>query len=256
MVHAASLILLHLLCVANALGSPIDRRAPVTSPSNPRCALDPKSAAYCAGTARDVSASAAALYLCGDRRLGPLELPTPIPVDSILATYDRLGGMCPGKFLETFYDDKTGRWRYPDQRGYSVDDGGRPIKGSMTIPPGTLVDRFGAETGRFVTPAGTPYTQRALPPDNLLTLAGNQKFPYQYRVYRVVKPIVAEIGPIAPAFGQPGQGVQCQLQKRVSEMVADGSMEPVNPAILAPVDLRDRSGKAKSAAKRPRLGSN
>lgn len=83
--------------------------------------------------------------------------------------------MCPGDFLKAFYDDKTKRWRFPPERDFSLDDGGTPNKRTITLTKGTLVDRFGAETGRFLAPAATPYAQRALPPDNLLTPAGNQK---------------------------------------------------------------------------------
>jgi hypothetical protein len=32
-----------------------------------------------------------------------------------------------------------------------------------------LMDRFGSEYGSFVSPAGAPYMQRALPPSNLDT---------------------------------------------------------------------------------------
>ncbi|KAL8381912.1 hypothetical protein RB595_005930 [Gaeumannomyces hyphopodioides] len=224
-----------LLCAAGALATPIGRRAPATTdPVVPaRCALDPASPEYCAGTANN--ASMAEVYLCGDRRLGPLELPTRIRLGTITATYDRLGGLCPGKFLETWFDAQTGWWRYPPRDGFSLDDGGNPIKGNMTIKASVLLDRFGRESGKFVSPAAAPYIQRSLPPENLGT-AGDEKFPYQYHVYRVVKPFKVEAGPIAEGFGQPGQGVQYRMEKSVTDMIADNFIESVDPELLPPLN--------------------
>lgn len=34
--------------------------------------------------------------------------------------------------------------------------------------PGTLVDRFGGEGGSFLSPCGTPYEKRSLPPASLV----------------------------------------------------------------------------------------
>ncbi|EJT78470.1 hypothetical protein GGTG_03570 [Gaeumannomyces tritici R3-111a-1] len=234
--HTAPILL---LCAAGALATPIGRRAPATTTTTTdyvepaRCALNPTSSGYCEGTANN--ASMAEIYLCGDRRLGPLELPTGIRLGTITATYDRLGGMCPGRFLETWYDSEAKSWRYPPQDGFSLDDGGHAIKGNMTIKEGTLLDRFGHEGGRFVSPAAAPYMQRSLPPENLGT-AGDATFPYQYHVYRVIRAFTVEAGPIAEGFGQPGQGVQYRMQKSVVDMKAEKFLESVNPEGLPPLN--------------------
>ena len=47
------------------------------------------------------------------------------------------------------------------------------------------MDRYGGETGKFVSPKGTPYTNRSLPP-------GSDARPYN--VYEVVKPIDVQSG--------------------------------------------------------------
>ena len=73
----------------------------------------------------------------------------------------------------------------------------RPI--SKSIPVGTRVDRYGSEKGQFLSPAGTPYGQRSLPPDTN---------PNDYHVYEVIKPLPVQSGQIAAWFGQPGGGVQ------------------------------------------------
>lgn len=38
---------------------------------------------------------------------------------------------------------------------------------NLTLPVGTFLDRFGSEYGAYMSPAGVPYAQRALPPTNL-----------------------------------------------------------------------------------------
>lgn len=59
------------------------------------------------------------------------------------------------------------------------------------------LDRFGSEYGSFLAPAGAPYSQRALPPSNLDTPAGNTSYPYNYHVYEVVQAFTVLSGPIA-----------------------------------------------------------
>lgn len=110
-------------------------------------------------------------------------------------------------------------------QGFQLDAHGNAINGSMILPIGTLVDRFGSEygqssthaipcsdanciTGSFISAAAAPYSQRALPPSNLATNPDTPDFPYNYHVYRVIKPLPVVGGPIAPWFGQPGLGAQ------------------------------------------------
>mgnify|MGYP000908663356 len=62
---------------------------------------------------------------------------------------------------------------------------------------GVLLDRVGEPVGSFLAPAGTAFDARALAPG-----AGASNV----YVYEVIKPLPE--GEIAPAFGQPGEGVQ------------------------------------------------
>ncbi|KAK4197988.1 hypothetical protein QBC40DRAFT_97311 [Triangularia verruculosa] len=179
---------------------------------------------YCRGTAYDPSQLNK--YLCGDSRLGPSRLPNYEPLDSILEFYDRFGGLCPGAFLDAWFN-KTGDgwWWYPEESGFVIADNGDPIKGEVTLERGTLVDRFGGEvTGTFVSPAGAGYQQRALPPTNLNTPADNGP-PNNYHVYSVVIPFVVKSGPIRPWFGQPGNGVQFELPDTVANLVTGGFLK-------------------------------
>ncbi|KAL2171664.1 hypothetical protein VTG60DRAFT_1960 [Thermothelomyces hinnuleus] len=194
---------------------------------------------YCRGT--DYNESLVNTYLCGDRRLGPTQLPsaweefTAAPVlAAIVFGYDRFGGLCPGKFLKR-WTDENGRYEYPEEtQGFlpSGDGTGPLIWGNVTLPVGTLMDRFGAEGGNYTSPAGTPYALRALPPSNLDETTS--EYPYNYHVYSVVKPLTVLAGPIQPWFEQPGTGVQYELYSDVSVLIKDGYLRREDPSVLLP----------------------
>lgn len=124
---------------------------------------------YCAGT--NYTESLTSTYVCGDSRLGPTHLPTrhddpsvaPVIVAALL-WYDRFGSLCPGDYLDKWWDKEEKWWAYPPQYGFAVDR--VPIEGT-TLPVDELLDRFGSEGGEYLSPAGTPYGWRALPPSNL-----------------------------------------------------------------------------------------
>ncbi|WP_419227300.1 glycohydrolase toxin TNT-related protein [Alteromonas sp. OM2203] len=88
-----------------------------------------------------------------------------------------------------------------------------------TLRPGTRIDRYGTENGFFVSPAGTPFGQRALP-------QGFQNSPYT--MYEVLRPIPVRSGFIAPAFGQPGLGTQHILPMRVKTLRELNYIRPIN----------------------------
>ncbi|MER7468915.1 TNT domain-containing protein [Streptomyces sp. NPDC097981] len=68
------------------------------------------------------------------------------------------------------------------------------------------MERFGVEAGRFLSPVGTKYSYRALPPSDLNT--NDPRYPYEYHLYRVAKDVTVCAGPEAPAFELPGGGIQ------------------------------------------------
>ena len=89
----------------------------------------------------------------------------------------------------------------------------------VTLQPGTKLDRYGYEGGKYVSPAGTPYGARALPPVS-------DKKPYN--VYQVMQPIDnVEAGKIAPWFGELGFGTQYNLPKSVGDLVEPGHLKRV-----------------------------
>lgn len=80
------------------------------------------------------------------------------------------------------------------------------------------VDRYGTDGGSFVSPQGTPYSNRSLP-------MGSDEKPYT--VFEIVKPIEVQSGKIAPWFDQPGGGIQHEFNKPISELIKDGSIKVI-----------------------------
>ena len=89
----------------------------------------------------------------------------------------------------------------------------------MKLPVGTLVDRYGYPGGTFVSPVGTPYPMRALPPGS------NQK-PYTiYRIQKLIDNVAA--CKIMPWFGEIGLGTPYELPKSVKLYIEAGYLEEV-----------------------------
>ncbi|WP_241584887.1 TNT domain-containing protein [Rosenbergiella epipactidis] len=91
------------------------------------------------------------------------------------------------------YRNGSDGWNWPVKLGFAEE----PVKATLSV--GTRLDRYGEPSGSFLAPKGTPYEQRALAPG-----AGAEK----YYEYEVIKPLPVIQGKIAPAFGEPGGGVQ------------------------------------------------
>ena len=130
--------------------------------------------------------------------------------------YKPFGDLDRQSFYDRHYDDAEGHWTYPPDDGF---EGGR---GPNTLSPGDEVDRYGFPTGNFTSPSGTDFSERALPPTNL-----TQPY-YRYRIERPLPPEVTE-GRIAPAFEQPGGGVQQYFDKPVEWYVDHGYLTQVYP---------------------------
>ncbi|MDK4861425.1 glycohydrolase toxin TNT-related protein, partial [Serratia nevei] len=91
------------------------------------------------------------------------------------------------------YRNGKGDWNWPAKLGFAEE----PVQ--ATLPVGTRLDRYGKTNGSFLSPQGTPQEQRALAPGSLAE---------QYHQYEVLKPLPVIQGKIAPAFGEPGGGIQ------------------------------------------------
>nr|WP_240977217.1 TNT domain-containing protein [Knoellia sp. DB2414S] len=87
--------------------------------------------------------------------------------------------------------------------------------------PGEVLDRFGPPDGRYLSPPGTPFTERGLPPSSLDGSVPN----FGYHQYEVLRQFPAEVGYIAPAMGQPGGGLQVFVN---GSLIPEGVGQRVN----------------------------
>lgn len=129
-------------------------------------------------------------------------------------SFDPYPGQSVEEFLAKHWDFERARCRYPLNDGFDVREGARPIVEAPLVA-GFKFDRFGYETGGYVSPLGSTFPERALPPDAILK---------PYARYEMLKPLDAEsgfakVGPIAPAFEQPGGGTQIVLPKSVDWLI-------------------------------------
>ena len=84
---------------------------------------------------------------------------------------------------------------WPPNQGYAAS----PAPAPKLVYEGAEIDRFGFENGTFFSPAGASFKARAVPyvcPQ------------MEYRVYRVMKPMVVQSGIAAPWFNEPGGAIQ------------------------------------------------
>ncbi|MEU9359751.1 TNT domain-containing protein [Streptomyces sp. NPDC051840] len=169
-------------------------------------------------------------YYLDDWRLGPRVLPRTGAIGTMLRGYDRTGPTSAYWFLGCYWQTNpvTGEsgWWYPDNDGFVLDRAGNPVKKTLTLKVGQLVDLFGSGRGNFLAPAGTPYAKRAIPPSNLDRYTDD--YPYSYHLYRVEEAFTVEAGRIRPWFGQPGLGIQYKTAQRVSELVNAEKLEALN----------------------------
>ncbi len=185
-----------------------------------------------------------------NKLLGPKRLPNAGPVARLLRGWQRLAGFSPRGYLKLFYDKVAKSWRYPPQGGYQLTPLGVPVVAPVSLIEGQLIDRFGSEGGTYLSPQGTPYAARGIPPESLNPFPGGE--PCNYYRYRVLKPFSVNSGPIAPALGQPGFGLQYVLSNTlfagvtervdVSYLLTNGYVERVPYAPSKPLPVPAAAG--------------
>lgn len=105
--------------------------------------------------------------------------------------------------------------KYPD--GFASPTDRAPV----VLPTGQTIDRFGGPNGKFTSPVGTPYPERALPASSLDGPS--------YHQYEVIKPLPVWQGGIAPQMGEPGGGVQHYLPVSVEALIKGGYLRETTP---------------------------
>ena len=72
---------------------------------------------------------------------------------------------------------------------------------------GVQIDRYGTTQGKYLSPIGTSYPERALPADAI---------GQGYHVYEVVRPVDVIQSRVEKAFGETGGGKQYRLDQPLS----------------------------------------
>ena len=82
------------------------------------------------------------------------------------------------------------------------------------------LDRIGGDGGTYFSPDGTPFSERALPPDRLNFDRNSYQIDTSNPLVRQGK-IQIEESRIAPWFGQPGGGIQYRFFDGARELTAE-----------------------------------
>lgn len=96
------------------------------------------------------------------------------------------------------------------------------------LPQGTIIDRFGSEFGRYLAPDGTPFADRALPPEsvggdyNRYMITGNA-LPLRWQIVE---------GPVEPFYGQTPTSGTIQYMIEAPDGVRPSVQELVRLGIL------------------------
>ena len=109
-------------------------------------------------------------------------------------------------------DPKTGKLSWPPNDGFSAD----PV--SQTLDPGTQIDRYGKNIGKFLSPRGTPFGARSLPYDETSM---------PYHAFEVLKPLTVQSGQAAAWFGEEGGATQYMTSSSVEDLIKNGFLKEI-----------------------------
>jgi uncharacterized protein YukE len=161
-------------------------------------ALESPSAAYYFGEkGADAAFTAPTLMFGGEGAAVEAGLPAEVVTEggaplAVMHGWDPLGGMSSDDFASNFGTPETRAW--PGNDGFPSGYDPQPAH----LPTGTLIDRFGSEYGRYLAPDGTPFADRALPPESVggdynRYMVTGEALPPGWRIVE---------GPVEPFYGQ------------------------------------------------------
>jgi hypothetical protein len=117
--------------------------------------------------------------------------------------------------------DASGNLNWPPNDGFAAPPAG------IVLPPGMLIDRFGAATGRFFSPKGASFDARALPYECETQV---------YTAYRVERPLYVWSGTGAKWFDEPGGATQFETDATVAQLLKDRTLGKMPRAARPPCD--------------------
>lgn len=194
----------------------------------------PSLAYYLGEKSFDAGATAATLPFGGEGAAVRAGLPAEIATaggapTALLRGWDPVGGMPMEEFGTRFGTPEARIW--PDNDGFPPGYTPQPAH----LPEGTIIDRFGSEFGRYLSPDGTPFADRALTPETVGT---------DYNRYMVTGKALPDgwqivQGPVEPWFGQTPSPNAVQymivgpdgVRVNVKELVDRGILDVAGPPL-------------------------
>jgi hypothetical protein len=149
----------------------------------------------------------------------PSAAPGPPPAAAVAPPQHLPPGARPD--LSPQWIDPTGSLHWPPNGGFA----GPPV--AIVLPPGMLIDRFGAPTGHFLSPKGAAFKARALP----YVCEGQV-----YTAYQIERPLFVWSGTAAAWFDEPGGATQFETDAPVALLLADHVIQAVPRPGPAPCD--------------------
>jgi uncharacterized protein YukE len=194
----------------------------------------PSAAYYLGGKASDGAFALPGLIFGGEGEIVEAGLPaetlTPggAPL-SVLQGWDPVAGMSWDDFADRFGTPETRVW--PGNDGFPQGFDPQPAH----LPSGTIIDRFGSEYGRYLASDGTPFADRALPPESVggdynRYMVTGQPLPQGWQIVE---------GPVEPFYGQtPSPGTLQYMivgpdgvKVSVKELVDRGILDDYGPRL-------------------------
>jgi len=122
------------------------------------------------------------------------------------------------KYWDPTARDGQGSWSHPSHDGFVVG-----TETPTVLQSGQVLDRFGEPYGHFISPDGTPYANRSLPPDSIAQPDGESN----HHRYEVLDSFSATGGETAPYYDQPGGGIQFKTDQSVSWLLDNGYIREI-----------------------------
>ncbi|MEU6643778.1 glycohydrolase toxin TNT-related protein [Saccharomonospora sp. NPDC046836] len=142
----------------------------------------------------------------------------PCPPAALTEGHDPLGELSEHEWEQRYLARDGERREYVWPPGEQYPEGGSAAGEPVVLPEGALLDRFGTAHGRVYAADGTPFAQRALPPDQL---------DVGYRRYRVVREVPLWKVESVAWFAQPGGGERYCSVYSAAELVTLGYLTDI-----------------------------
>ncbi len=108
-----------------------------------------------------------------------------------------------------YFNQENGCAIWPSNNGFTGE-----VK-ETTLKAGDIIDRYGPESGKFTSPQGISFSERALPPASQEAV---------YHKYEVLRELDVKSGEIAAWFDEIGGGTQYYIDETIQDSIDSGKI--------------------------------